>query len=39
MFPDSKAKAFVLPVEQAVRTAEKLVERDDVTVDLTVLNK
>lgn len=38
VFPDKKAGTFLLPMKKAVRTAEHLVEGDDVPVRLEILD-
>ncbi len=38
VFPDTKRGTFILPVKKAVRRAEGLVDGDEVTVHLTVID-
>ena len=39
IFPDTARRSYLLPVKAAVRTAEQLVEHDEVSVELTVLDE
>jgi hypothetical protein len=39
VFPDTKAKSFVLPVKKAVRTAQQLVPGADVDVELALVDE
>jgi hypothetical protein len=38
IFPDTKARSFVLPVKKAVRTGEDIADGDQVAVTLAVLD-